>query len=307
MIWPEKQTQLDEVIHPLISQKQVRVFMLRDDLLHTGISGNKWRKLKYNIQLAWKQNAKTLVTVGGFHSNHIAAVAHAGKEFGFRTVGLVQGYREQPKSPTIMQAEQLGMEVHLLEKASFQNIQQTQAKEWRLNYDQSVFIPMGGGNQLGVKGCIEIANDVHPESGYVTVSCGTGVTMAGIVLGVSKKVLVQGFTPFKNGGFIADEVGFFVNDFPAKQQSKYQLITQYAGGRFGTLNAEMAAFIEQFYADTNIALDGVYNGKMMFGLFDLIAKGCYPAGSIITTVHTGGVQGNEGLNRKYGYNLPELH
>lgn len=307
MIWPEKQSRLDEVFHPLLAQKQVRVFMLRDDLLHTGISGNKWRKLKYNIQLAWKQEARTLVTVGGFHSNHIAAVAHAGKEFGFKTVGLVQGYYNQPKSPTIFQAEELGMEIQLFDKASFQHIQNTQAKDWMQKWDRPFYVPMGGGNQLGVQGCMEIANDIHPETTHVATSCGMGGTMAGIVLGVPEHILVQGFTPFKNGGFIADEVKGFLKGFPAKQPTKFELITQYAGGKFGTLNAEMAEYIKQFYEATQIALDGVYNGKMMFGLFDLIAKDYYSVGSVITAVHTGGVQGNAGLNAKYGYSLPELH
>lgn len=307
MKWPEKKSRLDEVFHPLLEERQVRLFMLRDDLLHPGISGNKWRKLKFNIQKAWELSAETLITVGGFHSNHIAAVAHAGKIFGFKTVGLVQGYSAQPESPTIKQAKSLGMDIQLLDKSAFKQAMQSNANEWKRKYDNAYFIPMGGGNLLGVKGCVEIAHEIHPLSTHVTSSCGTGSTLAGIALGAKNDLIVQGFTPFKNGSFLRNDIQEYLDGYPAKQQPAFELITSYAGGKFGSLPKEMAIFIEQFYTDTHIALDGIYNGKMMFGIFDLLRQGGYPKNSVITAIHTGGVQGNAGLNAKYGYNLPELH
>jgi 1-aminocyclopropane-1-carboxylate deaminase len=116
---------------------------------------------------------------------------------------------------------------------------------------------------------------------------------------------VQGFTPFKNGNFLMKDIQNYIATYPAKQLAPIELMTQYAGGKFGTLNAKMAQFITQFYNDTGIALDGIYNGKMVYGIFDLVANNHYPEGSVITAVHTGGVQGNQGLNARYGYHLPE--
>ena len=69
----------------------IELFIKREDKLHPIISGNKFRKLKYNLHEANNLGFKTLLTFGGAFSNHIAAVAGAGKEFGFETIGIIRG------------------------------------------------------------------------------------------------------------------------------------------------------------------------------------------------------------------------
>ena len=70
---------------------QIELYIKREDLLHPVISGNKYRKLKYNLQEAKRSGCHTLLTFGGAFSNHIVAVAAAGRANGFRTIGVIRG------------------------------------------------------------------------------------------------------------------------------------------------------------------------------------------------------------------------
>ena len=304
MQWPDKKSELQEIKNLLFDEKKVRVFMLRDDLLHPGISGNKWRKLKYNVLDAWAKEETTLVTVGGSHSNHIAAVAAAGKEFGFKTVGLIRGYEAYRNNPTLKQAACLGMDVRFFDKSEYGQIETVYLPQLRNEIGAFYFVPIGGGNHLGTKGSIEICEDIHPESTHVTVACGTGSTLAGVALGGSSSVRVIGFPVMKNGDFITDEVVQFATEFGGVKELNIELHLNCDFGGFGKMTPELIAFINDFYTQQKIPLDGVYNGKMMFGLFDKIRNNDFKPGSVITAIHTGGVQGNKGLMDKYKTILP---
>ena len=79
------------VEYPLLAEKQVTLVIKREDLLHPFISGNKYRKLKYNLLAAKADNQNTILTFGGAYSNHIAATAYAAKEKGFDAIGIIRG------------------------------------------------------------------------------------------------------------------------------------------------------------------------------------------------------------------------
>jgi len=303
MNWPPKKSESQQLFHPLFEEKGVTVFILRDDLLHPGISGNKWRKLKYNLLAVAEKGVQTIVTVGGSHSNHIAAVAEAGKVFGFKTIGLIRGYEAYRDNSTLKKAAELGMEIRFFDKNPFNKIEAEYLPKLKQELDFS-FVPMGGGNIRGMKGCVEINEDIEPSTTHILTACGTGSTLAGIVAGARSNQQVIGFPAMKNGAFMTTDVNKYLNDFGTEIKRNFRINTDYHFGGFAKLKPELVDFINQFKRDHGIALDGIYNGKMMFGLFDLLKKDYFPKGSIITSIHTGGVQGNLGLMNKKEVILP---
>ena len=60
----------------------------------------------------------------------------------------------------------------------------------------------------------------------------------------------------------------------------------------------MINFINNFKQETTIPLDPIYTGKMMFGIVDLIKNGYFKKGTKILAIHTGGLQGIQGMNEK---------
>ncbi|MFT4754511.1 MAG: 1-aminocyclopropane-1-carboxylate deaminase [Salibacteraceae bacterium] len=303
MQWPDKKSEYQEIQEALFEEKQVRVFVLRDDLLHPGISGNKWRKLKYTILDAFSLKQETIVTVGGSHSNHIAAVAAAGNEFGFKTVGLIRGYEAYRENPTLKQAAQLGMDIRFFDKSEYAQLDEKHMPLLTEELGEFYFVPLGGGNKLGTKGSMEIVEDIPTETTHITVACGTGSTLAGIRLAAGKNQKVIGFPVMKNGEFIKDEVTQYQSAF-GKELKPFELNIDYHFGGFGKMKPELISFINDFNDKHRIPLDGIYNGKMMFGLYELIEQNCFSKGSVITAIHTGGVQGNIGLMEKYETHLP---
>jgi len=301
--WPDKKSEFQEIKESLLEDKELRVFMLRDDLLHPGISGNKWRKLKYNVLDAKSKNLDTLVTVGGSHSNHIAAVAAAGKEFGFKTCGLIRGYEAYRNNPTLTQSAKLGMDIRFLDKSEFAQVEQKHLPLLKDEIGNFYFVPMGGGNELGTKGSMEIINDIPSGTTHVTIACGTGSTLAGISLAALEGQNVIGFPVMKNGAFIRDEVYTFQKNLTTLKK-KFDLMNEYHFGGFGKMKPELISFMQDFYLHHQIALDGIYTGKMMYGLFELIKNDYFQKGSVITAIHTGGVQGNFGLMERYSTTLP---
>lgn len=284
-----------EVEDPLLSSKGVRLLVKREDLIHPHISGNKWRKLKYNILKAREEGKSILLTFGGAFSNHIAAVAFAGKEFGFRTIGLIRGEAVKPLNPTLSFATDCGMELHFIDRESYRMKQRPEfigALEKQLG--DFYLLPEGGANPLGVKGCEEILDDTDFHYDVVCCACGTGTTLAGIINSVkSSGVKVLGFPALKGAEFLYDDIRQMLNG----SSVSWELCCNYHFGGYAKTTPELMEFIEDFEKRSNIPLEPVYTGKMFFGIFDMVSKGEFPEGTIVLAVHTGGLQGNKGFGR----------
>ena len=304
MKWPSKKSKYQQLNDSLFEEKGVEVYMLRDDLLHPGISGNKWRKLKYNFLEISSKGIKTIVTVGGSHSNHIAAVAEAGNIFGFKTIGLIRGYESYRENETLKKAAEKGMEIRFFDKKQFSNIESEVLPQLKGELRSFEFVPMGGGNLLGMKGCVEINEDIPKTTTHILSACGTGSTLAGIIAGANQNQKILGFPAMKNGDFMKDDVTDFLSNYSDESHPSFKIITDYHFGGFAKLKPELVNFINEFNRKQGFALDAIYNGKMMFGLYDLIEKDYFEKGSVITAIHTGGVQGNMGLMEKNGVVLP---
>ncbi len=272
----------------------ISVEIKREDLLHPFISGNKFRKLKYNILEAQKLEKKILLTFGGAFSNHIAAVAAAGKKYGFETIGIIRGeelFDKIDTNPTLTSAQNCGMKFEFWTRTDYRNKEdENLIADLRESYGDFYLIPEGGKNSLAVKGCEEILTDEDAKFGYICCAVGTGGTIAGLINSSLPHQKVLGFPAVRaeNLGEVIDAV---VNN------KRWNLICDYHFGGYAKINAQLVNFINDFKAQTAIQLDPVYTAKMVFGVVDLISKDYFPENSKILLIHTGGLQGISGMNK----------
>jgi len=298
------QAPLQQLQHPLLAQRNLTLWVKREDLLHPHISGNKWRKLKYNLQEAKAQSKETILTFGGAYSNHIAATAAAGAEFGFKTIGIIRGEEHLPLNPTLAFATQQGMELHYVSRELYRHKNEPDfLAELAAKYNQPYIVPEGGTNQLAVKGCTEIVEDITIDFDVICCASGTGGTIAGIIAGLKGQKQVLGFPALKGGDFLETEIEQLSYSYSGANYSNWQLITDYHFGGYAKVKPELLQFIQAFQEEHQIPLEPVYTGKMFYGLFDLIFKGYFPEGTRIVAVHTGGLQGNAGFKERLGIDV----
>lgn len=275
-------------------KNNIELFIKREDQLHSIISGNKLRKLKYNLEEAKRQNKSCLLTFGGAFSNHILAVAGAGNEFGFATIGIIRGEELEHKiseNPTLLRAQDLGMKFHFVTRSQYRNKEEvTFLDSLKNKFGDFYLVPEGGTNSFAIKGCEEILT-ASDKSFFTHITCavGTGGTISGIINSSIKKQQIIGFSSLK-GAFLSDVIRNFVN------KTNWNIIEDYHFGGYGKINDELVSFLNLFYNHTSIPLDPVYTGKMVFGVMDLINKGYFLPNSKILMIHTGGLQGIKGMN-----------
>lgn len=287
---------MELVNHPLLEQHGVNLMIKRDDLIHPHISGNKWRKLKYNLQAAQEQDHDTVLTFGGAFSNHIVATAVCSSLAGFNSVGVIRGEEAYATNPTLSLAAEHGMQLHFVSREEYRRKDQPDFLEMLAQKFGGCFvIPEGGGNELGQKGCQEIIADLDRSFDYVAVAMGTGTTFLGLLdasRGTAMKVL--GFPVIKKFNELDNQLSAH------SDRESYQLIKDYHFGGYAKFTNGLVTFINEFRHHTGVALDPIYTGKMMYGLFDLISMGYFPVGSDILAIHTGGLQGIKGFNQMNG-------
>jgi 1-aminocyclopropane-1-carboxylate deaminase len=270
---------------------QVEVVIKREDAIHPHISGNKFRKLKYNILEAQRLRHDTLLTFGGAFSNHIAAVASIGQLFGFKTIGVIRGEElSEVSNPTLDFAKSCGMQFYFVSREAYQ--QKNDAVFLDTLYKQFgnfYHLPEGGTNALAVKGCEEILTEHDAQFDYICCAVGTGGTISGLINSSLPHQKVLGFPALK-GDFLREEIAKFA------PKSGWDLVTDYHFGGYAKISSELISFINRFKDDYQIPLDPIYTGKLLFGVFDLIQKGYFPKGSKVLVIHTGGLQGIAGMN-----------
>lgn len=184
----ENNIPLQKIEENFLSEKNVQLFILRDDLNHPEISGNKWRKLKYNLQKAKEEEFSKLLTFGGAFSNHIAAAAAAGREFGFQTIGVIRGEETLPLNKTLQLAQDNGMIFKYVSREQYREnnkYEKSFLESLKEEFGQFYMVPEGGANALAVKGCTEIVNNVDIDFDVICCACGTGGTVAGIIASVN--------------------------------------------------------------------------------------------------------------------------
>lgn len=279
-------SELTEIQYHPGKNSGIKLFLKRDDLIHPEISGNKWRKLKYNFEYFFTNSYKEIYSAGGYYSNHLAALAYACNYFKIPFIAFIRGEEPAKWNQTLNRCKQLGTHFIFLSRADFDNHILDEYKKVKTN--KSYFIPMGGENELGIKGCKEIIHEISIPYNYIALPVGTGTTITGVNEACMHKNIL---------GFLALEDKTLYEKFNS-EKNYIELISNYTNG-FAKSSLELENFILKFYEEEDIILEPVYTGKMMFGIYDLIKQGYFISNSIIIAIHTGGIQGI------YGY--PDLH
>ena len=271
------------------------VYVKREDLIHPIVSGNKFRKLKYNLIEAKANQHTKLLTFGGAFSNHIAAAAFAAKENGFESIGIIRGEELREKiaeNPTLQFAQDCGMQFEFVSREQYRLKDEPQfLEELKQKFGSFYHLPEGGTNDLAIKGCEEILTSSDSQFDYICCAVGTGGTISGIINSTQLHQKVLGFPALK-GDFLKDEIRNFAKN------DRWELINSYHFGGYGKVDANLIAFINSFYEKTNVPLDPIYTGKLFYGVIDLINNNYFPECSKILVIHTGGIQGIQGMNIK---------
>jgi len=271
----------------------IRLLVKREDLNHTIVSGNKWWKLKYNLDEAIKKNHDTILTFGGAYSNHIFATAAAARELNLRSIGIIRGEETLPLNNTLSFAKDSGMHLHYVSREAYREKNSNAfLQELSNRFGNFYLIPEGGTNQLAVRGGAEFASSYLSEIqfDYLLLPVGTGGTMAGIICGLSPDKNVVGVSVLKDGNFLNDEIAQLIKSFTGKSFNNWKLLTEYRVGGYAKTSTDLLEFIGRMKKDHNLPLDHVYTGKLLWAVMSEIEKGRFMENSTVLVLHTGGLQ-----------------
>lgn len=294
------------LLHPIFEEKKLEVSMLRLDQVHSTVSGNKFFKLKYNLEEAKNQGKSTLLTFGGAFSNHIHATASAAHVLGLKSIGVIRGEEVDQNNPTLASARANGMQFSFVSREEYRK-KDTEGFIIKLKntFGDFYLIPEGGTNSLAIKGTSEILTENHQEQTHICTSIGTGGTFAGIASSLLPEQTLVGFSSLK-GEFIREEIQQLLFKNAIQPLGKLEINTNYHFGGYAKWTVELIDFIDWFWKEFGIPLDPIYTGKMVAGFFDLVQKDQFAPGSKILLIHTGGLQGNAGFYHRTGIELPIL-
>ncbi len=295
-----QETPIVEIHDPLIERSGVRLLIKREDMNHPFVSGNKWWKLKYNLEEALRLGHKTLLTFGGAYSNHIYATSAAAHELGLKSIGVIRGEESKVLNRTLAFVKGKGMRLHYVSREDYRKKSESLFVEaLRERFGDFYLLPEGGTNSLAIQGCSEFAKVfLAPISfDYLCLPVGTGGTMAGIVKGLEDRRRVIGFSSLKVGSFLHTEVRNLLGTESNIRLDNWQIETDYHFGGYGKNTPALMEFISSAWKQHHLPLDPVYTAKMMFGIYDMIARGRIESSSTVLMLHTGGLQGNGSLSK----------
>lgn len=292
-------TPLMAISDPLFDDYQVKVWVKRDDLNHPHIQGNKWHKLKFNLEAAKQQDKNCLITFGGAYSNHIAATAYAAKEAGLRSIGLIRG-EELATSPhnwshTLKQAAENGMALEFLSRRSYQLKDDPDfILDLQQRYPDAYILPEGGSNELAVQGFQSVMAEIElqcPHWNTLFTPVGTGGTLAGLVRYATPRAnrQINGVAVLKQADYLLPSIRKWIGP---DRFVDWQLLTDYHAGGYGKFPSELQQLKQQFETQFSIPLDPVYSAKMMAAFYDQLQQGKIAPHSKVILLHTGGLQGN---------------
>ena len=297
MLTPQQQPYNQQLNDCLLRKKDITLVVKREDVLHEHVSGNKFRKLYYNVIEAREKGYDKLLTFGGAYSNHIAATAAAGKELGIKTIGVIRGEelgenlkQTLQENPTLRFAVSQGMQLHFVSREAYRQKTEPEFIEniFQL-FGKFYLVPEGGTNELAVKGTEEILTPEDEAFDYICSAVGTGGTIAGLINSSKPHQKILGFPALKEN-FLHRNIAKYT------QTDNWELVRDYHFGGFAKIDKKLVDFINMVNALHNLPLDPIYTGKMLYGIIDLIKKDYFPKGSKILAIHTGGLQGKAGMN-----------
>ena len=270
-----------------INKEKLMLFVKRDDLIHPEISGNKFRKLKYNIEKAKAHHCESIISYGGAYSNHLLALAAVGRLENFKTIGVVRGDELNPGSNRLLKrCTELGMQLRFIERTKYKlekyrdGIQDTGLRS-------ILHIPEGGANLEGILGCRDIIQETSNDFDYIFVAQGTCTTSLGICMAMSSRSrlvavpVLKGFNGLSEMKYLAKKVNLNVD------LSRVEVLQDYHFGGYAKSNKVLSEFIESFNGQHKFNIEQVYTGKVMFAMHNFL-KGV-TGNKKALFVHTGGL------------------
>ncbi len=284
----EKAITIDPVIFPLASEN-ITIDVLRLDKIHPFISGNKWFKLKYYLEEAKAMKAREIISFGGAWSNHIVALAAAGKLLSIKTTGIIRGERPEELSPTLRESATLGMELHFISRGDFK----LKKIPEDLQRPGALIIPEGGYGIKGAAGASEILSLVAKENyTYICCAAGTGTMTAGLMNAALPHQSVIAINVLKNEGLEEGARTLIENS-----SASLVCIHDYHFGGYAKYTAGLISWMNEFYRHTLIPTDFIYTAKLFFAMEDMVRKKFFSEGSRILIIHSGGLQGNASFEK----------
>jgi 1-aminocyclopropane-1-carboxylate deaminase len=305
---------LETVNHPLFLHHNVNVQIKRDDLLHNIVSGNKWRKLKYNLKHLVQQKYQGAISFGGSYSNHIHAFAFACYQQNIPCIGVIRGEQQYQNNYTLTWARHWGMTCHFVDRKTYRRrFEPDFLTELQKQYPNHFIVPEGGSNHLAIQGVGETVFELTQQTAFdsLITPVGSGGTLAGLIAGDSlqqQQHKVLGIAVLKQAEYLQQEITKLLPEH-AKSHNDWQLLTDLHRGGYAKFSAEDAARIIEFSQQTQLPFEPVYSGKMLLGFLDLLAQGYFHANERIVLLHTGGMQGLGGMfeqNKLTATDWPEL-
>jgi 1-aminocyclopropane-1-carboxylate deaminase len=279
---------LEEIHDECLQQHGVRLLLKRDDLISDELPGNKWRKLKYNLDESSRAGHRQLLTFGGAYSNHIRATAAAGGLLGFDTIGVIRGEEHLPLNPVLAFAVDHGMHLTYIDRSTYRRKTDPDvAARLHAEFGDFFLLPEGGSNPAAVRGCAEVPGEIGDDFDVICCPCGTGGTLAGIAAGLQSGQRATGFAALKGAAFLNADVAALQQATYGRRVGEWRIDLDHHFGGYAKRNAELNEFIAGFRERHGLLLDWVYVAKMMYGIYDQVAGGQISAGSTVVAVITG--------------------
>lgn len=268
-----------------------KVDLLRLDVIHPIVSGNKFYKLRYYIELALSKGVSTVASFGGPFSNHIVALAYTAKEAGLKSIGYIRTNEDEPMTPSLKEAKTYGMELVYLGRTDFQSKKAAILQTTETNTD-CYLIDEGGYGVIGAKGAATILTEIETAH-YDAIICavGTGTMLAGIINAANPQQKIIGIPVLKNESSIDAEINVLLED----KNRPYTLLHQFHQGGYAKTNPMMLDFMNRLWDAERIPTDIVYTSKLLLGVEQLIKENYFEKDTSILVIHSGGLQGNRSL------------
>ena len=297
-----QQLPLTQIQLPELSEKGIRLWLLRLDQTHPYISGNKWYKLKYNLEFAVDNGYRTVLSFGGAYSNHIHALAWAANEASLNSIGVIRGEPEYAANPTLSDAQEWGMQLKFVSRQDYRLRQDPDYIQQLCNslpesLQPVLVIPEGGSNKLAVKGCREILSEQvlqHVKPDQVILACGTGGTLSGVA--VSQPTLdILGIPVLKNAAFLYEDIRNLIQSSGEIDPQNWTLDLDGHFGGYAKCPPDLTDFIQRIESECGVPLDQVYTAKMLLRTLQMIKQDLIKPDSTLLALHTGGLQGKRSV------------
>ena len=296
-----RQNPLQTLHLPALAETGIQLLIKREDQLDPRLSGNKLYKLYGHWQRAEQSGCSALISFGGYHSNHLHALAALAKAVGYKSIGVIRGHRPDSLSPTLKDCQAWGMELKFVSRLEYaRKTDPIWLQQLAEEFPGGFIIPEGGQGPAGQEGCAALLDAIREQqplqNSTLCLPCGSGTTLAGLVANLRSGESVLGFSALKLGDGIEGYQKELLAQIGDRGEGSWSLNSDFHGGGFAKLSAPLRHFMLDFEQTTGVRLDPVYTAKMMFGICQLAQAGYWPNGHKVIALHTGGLQGRRGFS-----------